>query len=72
MNDLDHNAWRLLESRINHLLEERQQLIDENARLTAREETLKRDKHQLTQVNLQTRSKIEGMLARLKALESAS
>ncbi|MGB0663037.1 MAG: TIGR02449 family protein [Pontibacterium sp.] len=72
MTDNAQNPWDLLEQRIDDLVSECQSLRDENQRLRSREEILKSEKQHLTHVNLQTRTKVEAMLARLKALESKS
>ncbi len=58
-----------LERKIDQLLDHCHQLEQENQRLRQQEATLKDERARLLQLNDQTRSKVEAMIQRLKALE---
>ncbi|ANG64820.1 MULTISPECIES: TIGR02449 family protein [Marinobacterium] len=66
MNDHYFNA---LERKIDQLLDHCHRLEQENQRLRSQETQLKDERARLLQLNDQTRSKVESMIQRLKALE---
>ncbi|UTW11003.1 TIGR02449 family protein [Marinobacterium rhizophilum] len=66
MNDHYFNA---LERKIDQLLDHCHRLEQENQRLRLQETQLKDERARLLQLNDQTRSKVESMIQRLKALE---
>jgi cell division protein ZapB len=66
MNDHYFNA---LERKIDQLLDHCHRLEQENQRLRSQETQLKDERARLLQLNDQTRSKVESMILRLKALE---
>ncbi|GGO87744.1 hypothetical protein GCM10011348_41630 [Marinobacterium nitratireducens] len=58
-----------LERKIDQLLDHCHRLEQENVHLRQQEAALKEERARLLQLNDQTRSKVEAMIQRLKALE---
>ncbi len=58
-----------LERKIDQLLDHCHRLEQENTHLRQQEAALKEERARLLQLNDQTRSKVEAMIQRLKALE---
>lgn len=66
---MNEHYFNALEQKIDQILERCTQLEQENLQLREREQLLKEERAQLTQINEQTQSKIKAMIMRLKALE---
>lgn len=69
---MSEHYFNALEQKIDQLLNRVQQLEQENGRLRQQESRLREERAQLLQLHDQTRSKVEGMITRLKALEQQS
>jgi len=67
----DH-YFAALEQRIDQLLQHCQQLELENQHLRREQSELKEERSHLLKLNNETRSKVEAMIQRLKALEQNS
>ncbi len=66
---MNEHYFNTLEHKIDQLLDHCHRLEQENQRLHAQETQLKDERARLLQLNDQTRSKVESMIQRLKALE---
>ncbi|MDH5483741.1 MAG: TIGR02449 family protein [Gammaproteobacteria bacterium] len=71
MNNQATTNIESLESKVEELLALSQRLSEENAQLKAQLFALKTDKSGLVEQKEQVRSQVEGMISRLKAMESA-
>ncbi len=69
---MSEHYFTVLEQKIDQLLTRVQQLEQENRQLRQQDVLLREERAQLLQLNDQTRSKVEGMIQRLKALEQNS
>jgi cell division protein ZapB len=66
---MNEHYFNALEQKIDQILERCTHLEQENLQLREREQLLKEERAQLTQINEQTQNKIKAMIMRLKALE---
>jgi cell division protein ZapB len=66
---MNEHYFNALEQKIDQLLDHCRQLEQENQHLRQQETLLKDERARLLQLNDQTRSKVESMIQRLKALE---
>jgi uncharacterized protein (TIGR02449 family) len=71
MNDKTSNNIEALESKVEELLELASRLSVENTTLKQQLQGLKVDRSGLVEQKEQVRTQVEGMIARLKAMESA-
>ena len=69
---MSEHYFNALEQKIDQLLQRVQQLELENRHLRTQDARLREERAQLLQLHDQTRSKVEGMITRLKALEQQS
>jgi len=69
---MSEHYFNALEHKIDLLLERVEQLELENRTLREQDSRLREERAQLIQLNDQTRSKVESMIQRLKALEQNS
>ncbi|MET4000367.1 cell division protein ZapB [Marinobacterium sp. MBR-111] len=69
---MTEHYFNALEHKIDLLLARVEQLELENSTLREQDTRLREERAQLIQLNDQTRSKVEGMIQRLKALEQNS
>ncbi len=69
---MSEHYFNALEQKIDQLLARVEQLEQDNRQLRQQDAQLREERAQLVQLNDQTRSKVEGMIQRLKALEQNS
>jgi len=65
-----NQALQAIESKLDALLQERQQLLQENRNLRQAEQSWQQERAKLVEKNELARSRVEAMIARLKSLES--
>ena len=65
-----HKALQAIESKLDALLQERQQLLQENRSLRQAEQDWHTERAKLVEKNELARTRVEAMIARLKSLES--
>ena len=65
-----HQALLAIETKLDALLQEREQLVQENQSLRQAEQNWHKERTQLVEKNELARTRVEAMIARLKSLES--
>ena len=72
VNEKFEHELKLLEKRVDALVQVCDQLQDENRSLKQRQDTLTTERATLLQKNEQVRARVEAMIWRLKAMEQGS
>ena len=65
-----HKALQAIESKLDALLQERRQLLQENRTLRQTEQDWQLERAKLVEKNELARTRVEAMIARLKSLET--